>query len=616
MKFKQISTKFLSCATSIAVFTSGLLLNNLNIKAAANQFGGYNWSATSGYHSATTGVVNTTNSLEISFNNLDYEVDTGVAGVSTGDASISEDWSNVNSVSFSVNNPNNYDLAFSVAIGTGTDWQWHQNSDTILKAGQTTDISLYPTSPVWKTELSNWVNDVPVSNLAYVNRINLVLTNTPSGGSNSHGKVTISNWKINKDTTTTSTVVLEPTNGFQVSGTKLLDANGKEFIMRGVNHSHTWYKDQLKTTIPALAKAGCNTVRIVLSNGGQWQKDSASSVKEIISLCEANKMITILEVHDATGKDDEASLLAAANYFAEIKDVLFGKESTVIINIANEWTGTWNSAAWASGYKKAIPIIRDAGLTHTIMVDAGGWGQYGQSIKEQGKAVFDSDTLKNTMFAIHMYGTAGGTADKIKSNIDGVINQGLALCIGEFGWDHSDGDVDEATIMSYCKEKNVGWLAWSWKGNGGGVEYLDMTNDWAGTSLSTWGNTVVNGPNGLKETSKICSVFLDSPVTTTAVTTTPAVTTTKQTTTTTTNTTPIVTTTQQTTIFVTILYGDTNKDSRIDNADLVKLSQYLTEDISNFDLEAADVTGDGEVDVADLALLKQYLMGDYVTLGK
>ena len=37
MKFKQISTKFLSCATSIAVFTSGLLLNNLNIKAAARQ---------------------------------------------------------------------------------------------------------------------------------------------------------------------------------------------------------------------------------------------------------------------------------------------------------------------------------------------------------------------------------------------------------------------------------------------------------------------------------------------------------------------------------------------------------------------------------------------------
>lgn len=92
-----------------------------------------------------------------------------------------------------------------------------------------------------------------------------------------------------------------PVNGFQVSGTKLLDANGNEFVMRGVNHAHTWYKNQLQTVIPALAKAGCNTVRIVLSNGEQWTKDTASEVSQIISLCEQNKLITVLEVHDATG---------------------------------------------------------------------------------------------------------------------------------------------------------------------------------------------------------------------------------------------------------------------------------------------------------------------------
>lgn len=58
-----------------------------------------------------------------------------------------------------------------------------------------------------------------------------------------------------------------------------------------------------------------------------------------------------------------------------------------------------------------------------------------------------------------------------------MINQGLALCIGEFGWYHSDGDVDEAKILSYCKEKNVGWLAWSWYGNGNPVQYLDIVKD-------------------------------------------------------------------------------------------------------------------------------------------
>ena len=29
--------------------------------------------------------------------------------------------------------------------------------------------------------------------------------------------------------------------GFRVDGTKLLDAKGNEFVMRGVNHAHCWY---------------------------------------------------------------------------------------------------------------------------------------------------------------------------------------------------------------------------------------------------------------------------------------------------------------------------------------------------------------------------------------
>ncbi len=369
--------------------------------------------------------------------------------------------------------------------------------------------------------------------------------------------------------------------GFKVSGTNLYDAKGNAFIIRGVNHAHTWYKDQLAATIPALAKAGCNTVRIVLSDGGQWTKDDVNSVKNIIALCEQNKMITVLEVHDATGKDDQAPLLAAANYFVEIKDALIGKEDRVIINIANEWMGAWNSSSWADGYKKAVPIIRNAGLKHTIMVDAGGWGQYGKSIHDYGKDVLNADTLKNIIFSIHMYGTAGKDAATIKSNIDGVINQGLALCIGEFGWNHSDGDVDEASIMSYCKEKNVGWMAWSWKGNGGGVEYLDLSNDWPGMNLSDWGKTVVEGSNGLKQTSKICSIFDSSPA---------------------------------------AKVGDLNGDGTIDTTDYSLMKQYLLGIISDLpvtdDLYAADLDGDGSINAIDLSLLRQYLLGLIVKFPK
>ncbi|HDR6246492.1 TPA: glycoside hydrolase family 5 protein [Bacillus cereus] len=295
--------------------------------------------------------------------------------------------------------------------------------------------------------------------------------------------------------------------GFHVNGTTLYDATGKPFVIRGINHAHSWFKNDSATAISAIAKTGANTIRIVLSDGSQYTKDDINTVKKLISLAEQNKLIVILEVHDATGKDDISSLNSAVNYWISIKDALIGKEDKVLINIANEWYGTWDGTSWANGYKQAIPKLRAAGLNHTLIVDSAGWGQYPSSIHHYGKEVFNVDPLKNTMFSIHMYEYAGGDASTIKSNIDGVLNQGLALIIGEFGYKHTNGDVDEETIMSYSQQKNVGWLAWSWKGNGSDWSYLDLSNDWAGNNLTSWGNTITNGPNGLKATSKISPIF-------------------------------------------------------------------------------------------------------------
>lgn len=300
----------------------------------------------------------------------------------------------------------------------------------------------------------------------------------------------------------------EVKGGFAVNGTKLLDANGNEFVFRGVNHAHTWFKDQMDTALEAIAKTGSNSVRIVLSDGYQWQKDDAESVRKIVDKCKELKMIAILEVHDGTGNNSTDALESACNYWIEIKDVLMGNEAYVILNIANEWTGDWNSRLWRDGYVSVIPKLRDAGIKNTILVDAGGWGQYGQSISDYGVEVFNSDVLKNTMFAVHMYGTAGKNESTIKKNLEGATKQNLCICVGEFGYNHSDGDVDEAYILQYCQENSIGYLAWSWKGNGGGVEYLDMAHEWDGSWLSAdWGEVVVNGKNGIWETSKICSVF-------------------------------------------------------------------------------------------------------------
>lgn len=94
--------------------------------------------------------------------------------------------------------------------------------------------------------------------------------------------------------------------------------------------------------------------------------------------------------------------------------------------------------------------------------------------------------------------------------------------------------------------------------------------------------------------------------------------TTTVTTTTTTTSSTTTTTTSSTTPQAVLIYGDLNSSGKVDNSDLVALSQHLVNDklLAGQQLKAADVTLDGIVDVADLALLKQYIMGDLVKLGK
>ena len=102
------------------------------------------------------------------------------------------------------------------------------------------------------------------------------------------------------------------------------------------------------------------------------------------------------------------------------------------------------------------------------------------------------------------------------------------------------------------------------------------------------------------------------PIETTTVTTTSKP---IETTTVTTTSKPIETTTSSSALQ--IVYGDLNGDKKVDNADLVSLSQHLIGDklLTENNLLSADLTADTVVDIADLALLKQYIMGDNVKLG-
>ncbi|MBO5147004.1 MAG: cellulase family glycosylhydrolase [Lachnospiraceae bacterium] len=294
-------------------------------------------------------------------------------------------------------------------------------------------------------------------------------------------------------------------NGMYISNGRLYDADGKEFVMRGINIAHAWYPDYTQTSINAIADLGANCVRVVLADGTQWNKTSRSEVENIISWCEARGLVCILEVHDHTGYDDVSRLNTAVSYWTDMADLLNAHKNYVIVNIANEWLGTWNnSSTWTSSYQSAIRSLRNAGIGNVLMVDTSGYGQETSTCINNCQSVVSADNTGNTMISIHMYSVAGKDAATVENNIDSMVSKGVCFCIGEFGNWQNGGDVDETAIMRRCTDKNVGYLAWSWKGNSGIDTSLDIANDWAGSSLTDWGSYVFYADGiGIRATSRL-----------------------------------------------------------------------------------------------------------------
>ncbi len=299
--------------------------------------------------------------------------------------------------------------------------------------------------------------------------------------------------------------------GLHVSGARIVEANGNNFVMRGVNHAHVWYPTQT-SSFANIKSFGANTVRVVLGSGQRWGPTPASEVSSVISLCKQNRLICVLEAHDTTGFGEEgaaASLDQAASYWLSVASALQGQENYVVINIGNEPFGNnaTVSATWATATRNAISRLRNAGLDHLIMVDAPMWGQDWQGImRDNAASVFNGDVDRNTVFSIHMYGVYN-SATVINTYLNAFQTAGLPLVVGEFGHLHSDGDPDEDTILAQAQSRGIGYLGWSWSGNSGGVEYLDMTNGFNPASLTPWGTRILTGPNGIRQTSREASIY-------------------------------------------------------------------------------------------------------------
>jgi mannan endo-1,4-beta-mannosidase len=300
--------------------------------------------------------------------------------------------------------------------------------------------------------------------------------------------------------------------GFSIQNGQLVDDNGVPFVMRGINYPYTWFQFQpTQQDFAAISATGANTVRIVLSTGGQWPRVPGAQVSQVIQWAKDNRMIAVLEVHDSTGWSEQSTAVPISNAVAywtsaDIRAAINGQDNFVIINIANEPFGNNTSANYVPDTIAAIQALRAAGLTHTIMIDAANWGQdWSNAMRSNAVQLWNADSRHNLLFSVHMY-EVYQTAPPITAYMQAFDDMGLPLVIGEFGPQNNGQPVDVETIFAQAQLRGNGYIGWSWSGNGGCCVALDMVQNFS-TTFTSWGQRIVDGANGIRATSVRASVF-------------------------------------------------------------------------------------------------------------
>lgn len=287
--------------------------------------------------------------------------------------------------------------------------------------------------------------------------------------------------------------------GFRVAGRYLYDKCGEKVILRGVNKMTVW-TDINSESFPEIEKTGANCVRITWITTGATNKfDSA------ITKCYQNKMIPMVELHDATGEWSKLSLCVDWWTKPEVVSIIQKHEEYLLINIANECGQTVSDTDFKAGYSDAITKMRAAGIHVPLVIDAAKYGQDIDILQSVGPDLITADPDHNLLLSVHMWWPVewGYSDQKITDEISQSVKMNLPLIVGEFA--HTgvgcETTINYKHIIAECQKNEIGWLAWEWGPGNSDCTEMDMTTDSKFETLRDWGLEVaVTDQNSIKNT--------------------------------------------------------------------------------------------------------------------
>jgi len=293
---------------------------------------------------------------------------------------------------------------------------------------------------------------------------------------------------------------------FYVSGRFLYSPEGEKVSLRGVNNMNVVSDKTGEKSFPEIAKTGANVVRIMwMSWGG-----GGDELDVLIGNCIKNKMIPLIELHDATGKWE--MLDSTVNFWVrpDVRDVLVKYEKYLLLNIANEaGTSAVAMEEFKTKYSAAVSKIRAAGINVPLMIDAANWGRNEAYLLQNAVALVQNDPEHNLLFSWHIW-DSGIAESRIEKAVERSVALNIALVIGEFAPMEVKCKccIPYKFIMQYCQQQSIGWLAWSWGPGNSDCAQMDMTKTVAFETLYNWGLEVaITDSYSIKNTAVRPAIF-------------------------------------------------------------------------------------------------------------
>lgn len=301
--------------------------------------------------------------------------------------------------------------------------------------------------------------------------------------------------------------------GFFVQDRFLYSKDNERVILRGINHMFIW-TDREGKTIPEIAKTGANCVRIVWNTRGR-----VSDLDNIISLCIANGMVPIPEIHDTTGNWDR--LPEALDFWLreETLQMISNHQEYLIVNVGNEPGGKEEDPEeFFNAYNIIVTKMRAAGIRVPIMIDADCWGQSERNLIKVGPRLLQADPEHNLLFSLHMWWPSErhdeaqtgykNVSERITGVLEKSVEMKIPLVVGEFAPVAAGGarEIPYRHIMAECERLSISWLCWSFGPGNSDSPEMDMTEHGSYNTLVGWGKEVaVDSPLGIQNTSVIPS---------------------------------------------------------------------------------------------------------------